>query len=133
MVRGFDERPVSRKGSLRSFIEPTDESRKRSSGRVITIRPVVDGKNVIVVDDSIVRGTSSRIVVRALRAQGAKKVYMVVTYPPIRHPCYMGIRLSNTRGTTGTKVDGDVLSIPELNTKVGNEIVWMVSAHDIED
>src|SRR5207237_8233961 len=76
---------------------------------------------------------SSKNIVRALRDAGAKKVYMVVTYPPIRHPCYMGIDFPTHGELLATKVDGDVLSIPELNTKVGNEIgVDGLGYNDIE-
>ena len=133
MEEGLMKDRYRRKGSLRSFIEPTDESREEIVREIITIRPVVDGKNVIVVDDSIVRGTSSKNIVRALRDAGAKKVYMVVTYPPIRHPCYMGIDFPTHGELLATKVDGDVLSIPELNTKVGNEIgVDGLGYNDIE-
>src|SRR5216117_1011514 len=70
-----------KKGNLRSFIEPTDKSREEIVKEIITIKPVVEGKRVIVVDDSIVRGTSSKNIIRALRDAGAKKVYMVVTFP----------------------------------------------------
>ncbi len=133
MEEGLMKDRYRRKGSLRSFIEPTDESREEIVREIITIRPVVDGKNVIVVDDSIVRGTSSKNIVRALRDAGAKKVYMVVTFPPIRHPCYMGIDFPTHGELLATKVDGDVLSIPELNTKVGNEIgVDGLGYNDIE-
>ena len=111
-----------RKGSLRSFIEPTQKSREEVVKEIITIKPVVDGKDVIVVDDSIVRGTSSKNIVQALRDAGAKRVYMVVTFPPIRYPCYMGIDFPTHKELLATRVDGDDLSISELNRKVGNEI-----------
>ena len=122
MEEGLMKDRYRRKGSLRSFIEPTDESREEIVREIITIKPVVYGKNIIVVDDSIVRGTSSKNIVQALRDAGAKKVYMVVTFPPIRHPCYMGIDFPTRGELLATKVDGDLLSIPELNTKVANEI-----------
>ncbi len=89
---------------------------------IITIKPVVEGKRVIVVDDSIVRGTSSKNIIRALRDAGAKKVYMVVTFPPIRHPCYMGIDFPTREELLANRVDGDDMAISELNKKVANEI-----------
>jgi amidophosphoribosyltransferase len=122
MEEGLMKDRYRRKGNLRSFIEPTDESREEIVREIITIKPVVDGKRVIVVDDSIVRGTSSKNIVQALRDAGAKKVYMVVTFPPIRHPCYMGIDFPTSKELLASRVDGDSLSIPELNKKVGNEI-----------
>jgi amidophosphoribosyltransferase len=78
-----------RKGSLRSFIEPS--KRLRIVREMIPIKPVIEGKDVIVVDDSIVRGTTSREIVRRLKAAGAKKIQWFVTFPPIQYPCYQGI------------------------------------------
>jgi amidophosphoribosyltransferase len=81
----------SKKGSMRSFIEPYQGSREEINKGIIPIKEVIDGKHVIVVDDSIVRGTSSAQILRTLRRVGAQKVSLVVTYPPIRYPCYAGI------------------------------------------
>ena len=122
MEEGLMKDRYRKKGNLRSFIEPTDESREEIVREIITIRPVVEGKRVIVVDDSIVRGTSSKNIVQALRDAGAKQVYMVVTFPPIRHPCYMGIDFPTREELLASRVDGDSLLISELNKKVGNEI-----------
>jgi amidophosphoribosyltransferase len=122
MEEGLMKDRYRKKGSLRSFIEPTDKSREEVVKEIIIIKPVVDGKDVIVVDDSIVRGTSSRNLVQALRDAGAKKVYMVVTFPPIRHPCYMGIDFPTHGELLATRVDGDQLDITELNLRVAGEI-----------
>lgn len=111
-----------RKGSLRSFIEPTDKSREEIVKEIITIKPVIEGKRVIVVDDSIVRGTSSKNIVRALREAGAQKVYMVVTFPPIRHPCYMGIDFPTKEELLANRVDGQDTPISEINKRVAAEI-----------
>lgn len=122
MEEGLMKDRYRRKGSLRSFIEPTDQSREEIVREIITIKPVVDGKRVIVVDDSIVRGTSSKNIVRALRDAGAKKVYMVVTFPPIRNPCYMGIDFPTREELLATRVDGYEVDIPKLNARVAKEI-----------
>ncbi len=122
MEEGLMKDRYRRKGSLRSFIEPTAKSREEIVREIITIKPVVDGKDVIVVDDSIVRGTSSRNIVQSLREAGAKKVYMVVTFPPIRHPCYMGIDFPTREELLANKADGQTLNIADLNKKVASEI-----------
>jgi amidophosphoribosyltransferase len=80
-----------KKGSMRSFIEPHHEDRVEINRGIIPIREVIEGKHILVIDDSIVRGTSSASIVQILRASGARKVSMIVTYPPIRYPCYAGI------------------------------------------
>jgi amidophosphoribosyltransferase len=81
----------SRQGPMRSFIEPFQESRNEINKGILPIREIIDGKNVVVVDDSIVRGNSSKSIVRILRSAGARKISMIITYPPIRYPCYAGI------------------------------------------
>jgi amidophosphoribosyltransferase len=81
----------SRKGPLRSFIEPHQSDRVEINRWIIPITPVINGKHVVVVDDSLVRGTSSKAIIKALRRAGAKKISMVITFPPIRFPCYAGI------------------------------------------
>ncbi len=80
-----------KKGQLRSFIEPYPEDRIEINKGIIPILDVIEGKHVLVIDDSIVRGTSSASIVRTLRAAGARRISMIVTFPPIRYPCYAGI------------------------------------------
>ena len=76
----------------RTFIEPQESI--RHFGVKIKLnaqREVLEGKRVVVVDDSIVRGTTSRKIVRMLREAGAKKVHMRISSPPTTGPCYYGI------------------------------------------
>jgi len=81
----------SRKGPLRSFIEPHQADRVEINRWIIPITEVINSKHVVVVDDSLVRGTSSKAIIKALRRAGARKISMVITFPPIRFPCYAGI------------------------------------------
>ena len=81
----------SKKGPLRSFIEPHQADRIEINRWIIPIEEIVRGKHVVVVDDSLVRGTSSRAIVNALRKAGARKISLLITYPPIKFPCYAGI------------------------------------------
>ena len=80
-----------KKGPMRSFIEPYHEDRIEINKGIIPIRDVIEGKHVLIIDDSIVRGTSSASIVKILRAAGARKISMIITFPPIRYPCYAGI------------------------------------------
>lgn len=88
---GLLKNRYTKKGSMRSFIEPYGETRVEINKGIIPIKEVIQNKKVVVIDDSIVRGTSSQSIVRMLRAAGAKEISMIVTYPPIRYPCYAGI------------------------------------------
>ena len=81
----------SKKGPLRSFIEPHQTDRVEINRWIIPIREIIDGQHVVVIDDSLVRGTSSKAIIKALRRAGARKISMVITYPPIKFPCYAGI------------------------------------------
>lgn len=80
----------------RTFIQPTQHMRE--SGIRMKLNPLKDvlqGKRVIIVDDSIVRGTTSRKIVRALRDAGATEVHMRISSPPVTHPCFYGIDTDN--------------------------------------
>jgi amidophosphoribosyltransferase len=80
----------------RTFIQPTQEMRE--SGIRMKLNPLKDvlaGKRVIIVDDSIVRGTTSRKLVKALRDAGATEVHMRISSPPVTHPCFYGIDTDN--------------------------------------
>jgi len=92
----------------RTFIEPTPALRQR--GVKLKLNPLPDavrGKRLAVVDDSIVRGTTTRQIVSVLREAGAAEVHLRIVSPPIRWPCFYGIDMS-TRGeliATGNEVD----------------------------
>lgn len=76
----------------RTFIQPTQGMRE--AGIRMKLNPLKDvlaGKRVVIVDDSIVRGTTSRKIVKALRDAGAIEVHMRISSPPVTHPCFYGI------------------------------------------
>jgi amidophosphoribosyltransferase len=76
----------------RTFIQPTQSMRE--SGIRMKLNPLKDvlaGKRVVIVDDSIVRGTTSRKLVKTLREAGALEVHMRISSPPVTHPCFYGI------------------------------------------
>jgi amidophosphoribosyltransferase len=76
----------------RTFILPDQDSRTHSLRlKLSVIRSAVAGKAVLLVDDSIVRGNTSRIIVDMVREAGARKVYMRIASPPLSWPCYLGI------------------------------------------
>jgi amidophosphoribosyltransferase len=76
----------------RTFIEPSQSGRDfKVRLKYSAVREVLDGKRVIVVDDSLVRGTTSRGLVTLLREAGAREVHFRLASPPVRNPCYYGI------------------------------------------
>jgi amidophosphoribosyltransferase len=88
----FEEGIVPNRYVGRSFIQPSQQMRDLAvQMKLIVIPEVVRGKRIVVVEDSIVRGTTTRGKILALRRAGAKEIHMRVSCPPIRHPCFYGI------------------------------------------
>lgn len=76
----------------RTFIQPTQSMRDFSVRvKLNPVRSLLDGKRVIIMEDSIIRGTTGRSRVQSLRNAGAKEVHMLISCPPTRYPCYYGI------------------------------------------
>jgi amidophosphoribosyltransferase len=94
----------------RTFIQPTQQMRE--SGIKMKLNPLKDvlvDKRVIIVDDSIVRGTTSRKIVKALRDAGAKQIHMRISSAPVTHPCFYGIDTdSQTQLVAATKSVADI-------------------------
>ncbi len=82
----------------RTFIQPTDKLRRQGVQLKYNPMPeVIEGQRVVVVDDSIVRGTNTQPIVKMLRQVGAAEVHVRIAAPPIRHPCFLGVDMP-TRG-----------------------------------
>lgn len=76
----------------RTFIEPSQELRDKGvMMKLSPVRSIVKGKRIVVIDDSIVRGTTSTKIVQMLRDMGAKEVHMRIACPPMTHPCFYGV------------------------------------------
>lgn len=76
----------------RTFIEPTQQKRElKVRLKLNPIEKMIKGKDIIVIDDSIVRGTTSKQIVKILRNAGAKNIYMLISSPPTISPCYYGV------------------------------------------
>ncbi len=76
----------------RTFIQPTQSMREVGIRvKLNPLKDVLEGKRILIVDDSIVRGTTSRKIVKALRDAGATEVHMRISSPPVTHPCFFGI------------------------------------------
>ena len=86
------------------------------------LRDVLTGKRVIVVDDSIVRGTTSRKLVAALRKAGATEVHMRISSPPVTHPCFYGIDTDSQDQLVAAN-----LSLSEIAEQIGVDSLGYLS------
>lgn len=112
----------------RTFIMPSDQSRKSSIRQ--KLNPIVSelkGKNVLLVDDSIVRGNTSRAIIDLVRECGAKKVYFAAYSPPLRHPCVYGIDMQ-----TKTEFIARNASVDQIAKKLKADKVIYQSLEDLE-
>ena len=107
----------------RTFIEP--DQRLRDLGVKLKFNPlphVLQDKRLVVVDDSIVRGTTTPSVVRILRRAGAKEIHMRICAPPIRYPCFFGVDMA-TRG----ELIAAQKTIPEIRDFIGADSLGYLS------
>jgi len=107
----------------RTFIQPNQSLRER--GVKLKLNPLPDsirGKRLVVVDDSIVRGTTTRQIVQALREAGATLVHIRITCPPIRWPCFYGIDMS-----TRNELVASDLSVEEVRAFIGADSLGYLS------
>jgi amidophosphoribosyltransferase len=86
------------------------------------LKDVLEGKRVIMVDDSIVRGNTSKKIVKALRDTGAKEVHMRISSPPVTHPCFYGIDTDNQE-----QLIGATKSVAEIAEQIGVESLAYLS------
>lgn len=94
----FEEGIVPNRFVGRTFILPDQEQRDLAVDlKLNIIGELIEGRRIIVVDDSVVRGTTTRSKMRALRRAGAKEIHLRISCPPIRNPCFYGIDFPTTK------------------------------------
>jgi amidophosphoribosyltransferase len=107
----------------RTFIQPTQSGRDaKVKVKYNAVREVLDGKSVVMVDDSIVRGTTTRGLVAMVRAAGAREVHMRVSSSPITGPCYYGIDTPNREELIAAN-----MSIDEIAQEIGVDSLGYLS------
>ncbi len=93
----------------RTFIQPQQNMRElKVKVKFNTVKGVLEGRRVVVVDDSIVRGTTSKALVKLIKDAGAKEVHFRVASPPIKFPCYYGMDFPTQNELIASKLNGDV-------------------------
>jgi len=107
----------------RTFIKPEQKDRDFGARmKYNPVREVLEGKRVVVVDDSLVRGTTSRSLVRMLRQAGASEVHFRIGSPPVRFPCFYGIDMP-----TKTELIGSQMEIPAIAEKLAVDSLGYLS------
>ena len=95
----------------RTFIEPSQADRDFGARmKYNPVKEVVAGKRVVLVDDSVVRGTTSRILVKFIREAGAREVHFRIASPPVRFPCFYGIDMPRREDLIGSSMSVDQIS-----------------------
>lgn len=107
----------------RTFIQPTQSMRDFSVRvKLNPIRSFLKDKRVIILDDSIIRGTTGRSRVQSLRAVGVKEVHMLISCPPTKHPCYYGIDFPS-----GGELIANQKSVEEIRNYLGLDSLYYLS------
>jgi|SRR5690625_270365 len=112
----------------RTFIEPNQSMREQGvKMKLSPVSGIVKGKRVVMVDDSIVRGTTSRRIVRLLKEAGATEVHVRIASPPIKNPCFYGV------DTTGSEdLIAAQYSIEEMAEEIGADSLAFLSVEGLE-
>lgn len=112
----------------RTFIQPSQELREQGvKMKLSPVRGIVEGKRVVMVDDSIVRGTTSRRIVQMLKDAGAREVHVRIASPPLKNPCYYGIDTS----TSGELIAANK-TVEEIREQIGADSLAFLSVDGLE-
>lgn len=119
---------IKNKYTGRSFIQPSQTQRENTVKlKLNAIKESVNGKRVVMVDDSIVRGTTCAGIIRLLRNAGAKEVHLRISSPPFRHPCYFGTDIDSEENLIACKYS----SVEEIAKVVGADSLGYLSVDAI--
>ncbi|MCD8123910.1 MAG: amidophosphoribosyltransferase [Lachnospiraceae bacterium] len=125
LVTGF----VKNRYIGRSFIFPSQAQRKNAvKMKLNPLRPAVEGKRVVLVDDSIVRGTTSDLIIANLRHAGATEVHVRISSPPFLHSCYYGTDVAEEG-----QLIANQLSIEEICRKIGADSLGYISIEGLKE
>jgi len=113
----------------RTFINPAQQERERNARRKLNVlAEQVTGKRLVVVEDSIVRGTTSRYLSKMLREAGAAEVHFRVALPPVKWPCFYGIDIGDP-----AELLGNSRSIEEIGTLLGADSLAFLTVADLRE
>jgi amidophosphoribosyltransferase len=122
-----DDGLVKNRYVARTFIQPGHELRKHGLRLKFNPLPeIVGGKSIVVVDDSIVRGNTTRQIVSMLRDAGAREIHMRISAPPIKHPCHYGVDMS-----TREEMVAHGRTVPEIAEHLGCDTLAYLSLEGV--
>lgn len=125
----YREGMVRNRYAGRTFIQPDSALRQRGvTVKLSPLREQVRGKRLVVVDDSIVRGTTTRQIVALLRKAGAAEIHLRISSPPIFHPCFYGIDTQ-----IETELIASRMSVPEITSYLGADSLAYLSIGGVLD
>jgi len=111
----------------RTFIMPNQEDREKGVRlKLNTVKPNVRDKKIVLIDDSIVRGTTSKRIVKLLKNVGAEEIHLRVGSPPIRFPCHLGINMASREELIASKKD-----ISSIKERIGVKTLDYISIEDM--
>ena len=111
----------------RTFIQPSQSLRERGVKlKLNALKKNVYGKKIVLVDDSIVRGTTSRKIVEMLRLAGAKEVHMLISSPPVAFPCFFGIDTPSH-----DQLLGSTKTVEDIRRLIGADSLYYLTKEDL--
>jgi amidophosphoribosyltransferase len=107
----------------RTFIQPSQEIRDlKVRLKLSPIKEIIKDKRVILIDDSIVRGTTSSQIIQRIKEAGAKEVHMAISSPPVEYPCYFGLDTSRRQELIASNN-----SVEEIAAEIGADSLHYLS------
>jgi len=111
----------------RTFIQPTQKLRDlKVRMKLNPIKKILEGKDIILIDDSIVRGTTSKQIISRLRESGVNKIHMAIASPPVKYPCYYGLDTSRRKELIAREK-----SIEDIASYIGSDTLSYISLDGI--
>jgi len=118
----------------RSFIQQTQESRDKVVEEGLSyLRSVINGKRVVLIDDSIVRGTNIRKLIKGLKGAGAREVHVRIGCPPLIAPCYLGIDMRSKKEFIARDEKGKIKTWDKIGKEIGADSLAYTSMESLRE
>jgi amidophosphoribosyltransferase len=118
----------------RSFIQQTQENRDKVVEEGLSyLRSVLNGKRIVLIDDSIVRGTNIRKLIKGIKGAGAKEVHVRIGCPPLIAPCYLGIDMRSKKEFIVRNKEGKIKDWDEICTEIGADSLKYTTIQGLKD